>query len=99
MVSEQRVPCDPGEMPVLPIRGAGPRFSWTNMTVQEATTETNLLNLLIVDDERVVREGCRDVAQALGFSTYTAENAEQAYKIIDSTSVDVILLDLRLPGI
>ncbi|ABF42270.1 two component, sigma54 specific, transcriptional regulator, Fis family [Candidatus Koribacter versatilis Ellin345] len=69
------------------------------MTVQQASTEANLLNLLIVDDERVVREGCRDVAQTLGFSTFTAENAEQAYKILDSTSVDVILLDLRLPGI
>jgi DNA-binding NtrC family response regulator len=99
MVSEHRVPCDPGEMPALPIGSTGPRFGWTKMTVQEATTETNLLNLLIVDDERVVREGCRDVAQALGFSTHTAENAEQAYKILDATSVDVILLDLRLPGI
>lgn len=100
MLEEHRVPRDPGETPVFPIGDAGPRFGWTTkMTVQQASTEANLLNLLIVDDERVVREGCRDVAQTLGFSTFTAENAEQAYKILDSTSVDVILLDLRLPGI
>src|SRR5581483_321466 len=99
MAEEQQVPGDLGEMPIFPIGDAGRRFGWTNMTVQEAITETNLLNLLIVDDERVVREGCRDVAQALGFNAFAAENADQAYKVLDSSSIDVILLDLRLPGI
>jgi hypothetical protein len=28
----------------------------------------NFLNLLIVDDERSIREACRDVAQSLGTS-------------------------------
>jgi len=37
--------------------------------------EANLLNLLIVDDERSIREGCRDVAQGIGYSTYIADNA------------------------
>jgi DNA-binding NtrC family response regulator len=99
MPEEQRVPGDPGEVPKFPFGIEAHRFGWTKMTVQQCITEANLLNLLIVDDERVVREGCRDVAQALGFSTFTAENADQAYKVLDSTSVDVILLDLRLPGI
>jgi two-component system response regulator HydG len=99
MAEEQRVPGDLGEIPTFPIGNVDRRFGWTNMTVQEAITETNLLNLLIVDDERVVREGCRDVAQSLGFNAFTAENAEQAYKVLDSSSIDVILLDLRLPGI
>src|SRR3569833_499784 len=99
MLNEHRVPGDPGEMPAFPIAEASPRFGRTSMTVKESAIETNLLNLLIVDDERVVREGCRDVAQSLGFNALIAENAEQAYKVLDSTSVDVILLDLRLPGI
>ena len=29
----------------------------------------NFLNLLIVDDERAIREVCREVAQSLGFNT------------------------------
>ena len=99
MAEEQRVPRDPGDVPPFLFGNEGPRFRWMNMTVQQSVIEANLLNLLIVDDERVVREGCRDVAQALGFSTFTAENADQAYRILDTTSVDVILLDLRLPGI
>ncbi|HZD33181.1 MAG TPA: sigma-54 dependent transcriptional regulator [Candidatus Angelobacter sp.] len=60
--------------------------------------DANLLNLLIVDDERSVRESCRDVAQALGFSTRIADSPEHCYRILDSTNVDVVLLDLRLPG-
>jgi two-component system response regulator HydG len=69
---------------------------------EQATTvepaSANLLNLLVVDDERSVREGCRAVAEALGFNTHTADNAEHAYKVLDTHSIDVVLLDLRLPG-
>lgn len=60
--------------------------------------EANLLNLLIVDDERSIRDGCREVAQALGFTTYIADNAEHAFRVMDTASIDVLLLDLRLPG-
>ena len=57
----------------------------------------NFLNLLIVDDDRTIREACREVAQSLGFNTQVAESAEQAYRLLDSSSTDAVLLDLRLP--
>ena len=59
----------------------------------------NFLNLLIVDDDRTIREACREVARALGFNTQVAESAEQAYRLLDSSSTDAVLLDLRLPGV
>jgi DNA-binding NtrC family response regulator len=58
----------------------------------------NFLNLAIVDDERAIREVCREVAQSLGFNTSVAESAEHAYRLLDSQAVDVVLLDLKLPG-
>src|SRR5260370_35069658 len=58
----------------------------------------NFLNLLIVDDGRTIREACREVAKSLGFNTQVAESAEQAYRLLDSSSTDAVLLDLRLPG-
>jgi len=61
--------------------------------------EANLLNLRIGDDERSIREGCRDVAQGIGYSTYIADNAEHAFRVLDTTSIDVVLLDLRMPGL
>lgn len=70
----------------------------TPMTQQNESPRADLLNLLIVDGERSVREGCREVAQGLGFSTFVAETAEHAYKVLDAQNVDVVLLDMRLPG-
>lgn len=58
----------------------------------------NLLNLLIVDDERAIREACREVAQSLGFNTSAADSAEHAYRVLDTQPIDVALLDLKLPG-
>ena len=58
----------------------------------------NLLNLLIVDDDRAVREACRAVAHTMGFVPQLAESVEQAQRILESRGADVILLDLKLPG-
>src|SRR5271167_1335963 len=68
------------------------------IAVTEPTSETNLLNLLIVDDERSMRESCREVAHSLGFNTHVADSPEHAYHALDTCPVDVVLLDLRLPG-
>ena len=58
----------------------------------------NFLNLLIVDDERSIREACRDVAQSLGFNAFVADSAEHGFRLLEVQSVDAVLLDLRLPG-
>jgi len=58
----------------------------------------NFLNLLIVDDERSVREACREIALSLGFSAYVADSAEHAYRLLETQAFDAVLLDLRLPG-
>jgi DNA-binding NtrC family response regulator len=75
------------------------------MTTWEATLPStpqiegaNFLNLLIVDDERAIRDACREIAQALGFNTFTADSAEHAYRLLESQGIDAVLLDLRLPG-
>ena len=58
----------------------------------------NFLNLLILDDDRAVREASRDVGHSLGFSTHIAESAEQAYRMLDNNSIDAVLLELRAAG-
>ncbi len=58
----------------------------------------NFLNILIVDDERSIREACREAAQSLGFNTFVADSAEHAYRLLDAQGIDAVLLDLRLPG-
>jgi len=58
----------------------------------------NYLNLLIVDDERSIREACREVAMSLGFLVHVADSAEHAYRLLQANTIDAVLLDLRLPG-
>lgn len=55
-------------------------------------------NLLVVDDERAIRDGCREAALSLGLNAFAAESAEAAYRALESNSVDIVLLDLKLPG-
>src|SRR6266487_667924 len=72
----------------------------SNFAVHSPTPVENrtLLNLLIVDDERGVREACREAAAALGYRATGVESSEQALRLISSQDLDVILLDLKLPG-
>ena len=78
-------------------------FNASNAAVLSPSHPTQIegatfLNLLIVDDDRTIREACREVAQSLGFNTQVAESAEQASRLLDTSSPDAVLLDLRLPG-
>jgi two-component system response regulator HydG len=58
----------------------------------------NYLNLAIVDDERATREACREAAQTMGFRAVAADSAEQIYRMLECQPIDVVLLDLKLPG-
>jgi DNA-binding NtrC family response regulator len=58
-----------------------------------------LLNLLIVDDERSVREACQEIGSALGYRTSSAESGEQALRMLEGQNFDVVLLDLKLQGL
>ncbi len=53
--------------------------------------------VLVVDDEKVVREGCRRVLGGKGYEVITAENGEQAMVTLGAEPVDIILLDLKMP--
>ncbi len=68
------------------------------ITATPQIAPANFLNLLIVDDERSIREACREVAQSLGFTAYVADSAEHAFRLLETQTFDAVLLDLRLPG-
>ncbi|MGH9555767.1 MAG: sigma-54-dependent transcriptional regulator, partial [Terriglobales bacterium] len=56
------------------------------------------IQLLIVDDDASVREGCRQVAESLGYSALLAGDPSTAYRLAEEENVDVVLLDLKLAG-
>ncbi len=56
-------------------------------------------SILIVDDERGIRETLRGVLEDEGFSVETAGTGEDCLKVTQSTNYECILLDIWLPGI
>ena len=55
--------------------------------------------ILVVDDDKVIREGCREVLTQDGYEVILAENGELGLKMIEKAHFDVILLDLMMPGL
>jgi len=56
------------------------------------------LHVLIVDDDPPVRSACAEIAGGMGFATRMADSVAAAHAALAAGPVDVILLDLRLPG-
>jgi DNA-binding NtrC family response regulator len=57
-----------------------------------------LLSLLIVDDDRFVRDTCREAASSLGYRASSTESPEQAVRAIESQNIDVVFFDLKQPA-
>ncbi|MBN1980939.1 MAG: response regulator [Chitinivibrionales bacterium] len=54
-------------------------------------------SVLIVDDEAIIREMlCIELQQQ--YQVYTAENAQQAFSILDEQPIDLVISDINMPG-
>lgn len=58
----------------------------------------NKVRILVIDDELDMREGLWDVLENEGYRVTTAESSEEAIDMVKRLSFDVILLDIRMPG-
>ncbi len=56
------------------------------------------LHLLIVDDDAPVRHACTEIAGSLGFVTLAADSVPSARSVLARSPIDLVLLDLKLPG-
>lgn len=55
------------------------------------------MKVLIVDDEKLIREVIKEYATLENYEIYEAENGIDALKVIDETDIDVIVLDIMMP--
>ncbi len=55
--------------------------------------------LLIVDDEDVARESLRDILRLQGYDVSTVPNGQQALDFLRRQHVDLMIVDLRMPGV
>jgi len=56
------------------------------------------LQLLVVDDDAAVRNACAEIATGMGFITHVADSVPAARVHLQRYPVDLMLLDLKLPG-
>ena len=54
--------------------------------------------LLIVDDEKDVREFARNFFRKRGVNVFVAGNGEEALPLVAGERPDLVLLDIRMPG-
>ncbi len=54
--------------------------------------------ILVVDDEKHIREGLVAALSMDGYDGLQASDGEEAWRIINSTPVDMVITDLRMPG-
>ncbi len=56
-------------------------------------------NILVVDDERTIREVVRRYLELEGFDVTEAETGPEALSILQTETPDLIVLDIMLPGV
>src|SRR5512139_1160402 len=58
------------------------------------------INIVVIDDEQIMREGCSRILSKDGWAVICAENGTKGLEEIkgQSEKIDVILLDLMMPG-
>lgn len=55
------------------------------------------INILIVDDEAMMRDLLSKILQREGFSTLSVENGESALEVMRAESIDLIITDIKMP--
>ncbi len=58
----------------------------------------NTTHILVVDDDRDIRTLLAEYLDGNGFRTFTASSGSEMRKVLDETRIDLVVLDLTLPG-
>jgi DNA-binding NtrC family response regulator len=63
-----------------------------------ALPELGIHHLLVVDDDESLRNACCEIARRMGFTVHSAESVPAARSLLQFQPIDLLLLDLKLPG-
>ena len=56
------------------------------------------MKILVVDDEKNIRISLSSILEDEGYEVLTAESGEEALTMVEDTLIDLMLLDVKLPG-
>ena len=66
--------------------------------IQEVISSGRVLNVLVVDDSKVIRAAIREILELGNIQVTEAGTGEEALEIVNSNRPDLILLDVVMPG-
>jgi DNA-binding NtrC family response regulator len=56
-------------------------------------------NILVIDDEETIRDSCRQTLSRDGNRVEVAESGSKGLSILEAESFDLVILDLKMPGL
>ena len=59
----------------------------------------NRVNILVVDDAEEVRESIRGAIKHAGYACWAASSGDEALRFLEEKRVDLVISDIRMPGI
>lgn len=77
------------------------------MTVESSLVKTSissdrskhLSTILIIDDQKLIRDSLKSALQQEGYRVFVAETGEEGLNIFKRETVELVLLDIRLPDV
>ena len=56
-------------------------------------------NILVIDDQANMRDSCQQTLSRSGYYVETAENGKKGLEILEKKACDLVILDLKMPGL
>ncbi len=66
--------------------------------IQEVISSGRILNVLIVDDSKVIRSAIREILELGNIQVTEASNGKDALELVYNNVPDLVLLDVVMPG-
>jgi len=90
-------------------KGKGTTFNIYLPASEEEVVEEEVLpeevlrgteTILLVDDEKIIIDSCKDVLEALGYQVLVARRGEEAIDVYENNKdkIDMVILDMIMPG-
>ena len=57
-----------------------------------------MTKILVIDDEKIIRERLKNLLDLDGYETFTAEDGQKGLDIFQKENTEIALVDIKMPG-
>ena len=85
----------------LPATKVGHQWRFDKNSIDEwlkQGSDGTMANILVVDDEEVIRAIFKDTLEELGHRVIVAETGSEGLELVKQTDFDLVFIDLKMPG-